>query len=181
MIVRAPATSANIGAGFDTAAVAFDLWNELEVSDGSGVVIEGEGASELATSLDNLAVLRREDNLAPEVHRAVEAEGDAAVHRVRLLAYQDFPFLHAARQSSVEPSRLAFVVKVKLAQYLADFGIDVKVYRLIRYLSRVEHLPQEKTFPCAGISSQHQDFVLVEGIDDGGQKPVFVYEADFRL
>jgi len=29
--VRAPATSANIGPGFDCAAVALDLWNELEV------------------------------------------------------------------------------------------------------------------------------------------------------
>ena len=56
MIVRAPATSANIGAGFDTAAVAFDLWNELEVTDGTGVVVEGEGASELPADADNLAV-----------------------------------------------------------------------------------------------------------------------------
>ena len=38
MIFQAPATSANIGAGFDTAAVAFDLWNELELTDGSGVL-----------------------------------------------------------------------------------------------------------------------------------------------
>src|SRR5437588_637995 len=29
--VRAPASSANIGSGFDCAAVALDLWNELEV------------------------------------------------------------------------------------------------------------------------------------------------------
>ena len=56
VIVRAPATSANIGAGFDTAAVAFDLWNELEVTEGSGVTIEGEGASELADDGSNLAV-----------------------------------------------------------------------------------------------------------------------------
>ena len=34
--VRAPATTANIGPGFDCAAAAFDLWNELEVSDGGG-------------------------------------------------------------------------------------------------------------------------------------------------
>jgi homoserine kinase len=32
--VRAPATTANLGPGFDCAAVAFDLWNELEVSAG---------------------------------------------------------------------------------------------------------------------------------------------------
>jgi homoserine kinase len=56
MIIRAPATSANIGAGFDTAAVAFDLWNELELTDGRGVVVEGEGASELPANADNLAV-----------------------------------------------------------------------------------------------------------------------------
>ena len=55
-VVRAPATSANIGAGFDTAAVAFDLWNELEVTDGEGVVVEGEGAAELPTDGSNLAV-----------------------------------------------------------------------------------------------------------------------------
>jgi homoserine kinase len=32
--VRAPATTANLGPGFDCAAVALDLWNELEVSVG---------------------------------------------------------------------------------------------------------------------------------------------------
>ena len=53
---RAPATSANIGAGFDTAAVAFDLWNELEVTEGSGVSVEGEGAAELPADESNLAV-----------------------------------------------------------------------------------------------------------------------------
>ena len=32
--VRAPATTANLGPGFDCAAVALDLWNEVEVSEG---------------------------------------------------------------------------------------------------------------------------------------------------
>jgi homoserine kinase len=36
VIVRAPATSANLGAGFDVAAVAFELWNELEVTANGG-------------------------------------------------------------------------------------------------------------------------------------------------
>ncbi len=34
--VRAPATSANLGAGFDAAAVALELWNEVEVTDADG-------------------------------------------------------------------------------------------------------------------------------------------------
>ena len=40
--VRAPATSANIGPGFDVAAVALDLWNELEVGDGNGQPVDEE-------------------------------------------------------------------------------------------------------------------------------------------
>ena len=56
MIVRAPATSANLGPGFDAAAVALDLWNELELTDGEGVVVEGEGADELPADATNLAV-----------------------------------------------------------------------------------------------------------------------------
>jgi homoserine kinase len=34
--VRAPASTANLGPGFDCAAVALDLWNELEVTEGAG-------------------------------------------------------------------------------------------------------------------------------------------------
>ena len=34
--VRAPATTANIGSGFDVAGLALDLWNELEVTEGDG-------------------------------------------------------------------------------------------------------------------------------------------------
>jgi len=56
MIVRAPATSANLGSGFDCAAVALDLWNELELTAGEGILVEGEGAGELAADASNLAV-----------------------------------------------------------------------------------------------------------------------------
>ena len=56
MVVRAPATSANLGPAFDAAAVALELWNELEVTEGDGVEIEGEGAGELPADGTNLAV-----------------------------------------------------------------------------------------------------------------------------
>jgi homoserine kinase len=55
-LVRAPASSANLGPGFDCAAVALDLWNELEVTEGEGVIVEGEGAGELPEDGTNLAV-----------------------------------------------------------------------------------------------------------------------------
>ncbi len=56
MIVRAPATSANLGPGFDCAAVALDLCNDLEVTEGEGVEVEGEGEGELPADETNLAV-----------------------------------------------------------------------------------------------------------------------------
>jgi homoserine kinase len=56
VIVRAPATSANLGPGFDTAAVALDLWNELRVEPGEGVEIDGAGAEELARDASHLTL-----------------------------------------------------------------------------------------------------------------------------
>jgi homoserine kinase len=38
--VRAPASTANVGPGFDCVGVALDLWNELEVREGAGEVDE---------------------------------------------------------------------------------------------------------------------------------------------
>src|SRR4051812_24705466 len=46
--VKAPATSANLGPGFDCAGAAFELWNELvvEEADALAVEVDGEGADE---------------------------------------------------------------------------------------------------------------------------------------
>jgi homoserine kinase len=57
--VSAPATTANIGPGFDCAAAALDLWNELvveEVDGGPEVEIEGEGSAELPRDGSHLAL-----------------------------------------------------------------------------------------------------------------------------
>ena len=59
--VLAPATTANLGPGYDCLGLALDLWNELEVlpedaASAGGPVVEvvGEGAGELAQDGDNL-------------------------------------------------------------------------------------------------------------------------------
>jgi homoserine kinase len=53
----APASTANLGPGFDCAAAALDLWNEVEVEEGTHeVVVEGEGADELSRGPDHLAL-----------------------------------------------------------------------------------------------------------------------------
>ncbi|MBI2527737.1 MAG: homoserine kinase [Candidatus Rokubacteria bacterium] len=56
--VRVPATSANLGPGFDVLGLALGLHNEMafEESEGVAVSIEGEGAGRLATGEDNVVV-----------------------------------------------------------------------------------------------------------------------------
>jgi homoserine kinase len=60
MRVSAPASSANLGPGFDCLAVALDLRNEIELRRANGeglrIVVEGEGAEAVATGPDNLFV-----------------------------------------------------------------------------------------------------------------------------
>ncbi len=56
--VKAPATTANMGPGFDCLGLALDVWNTLEVEtlNGGESVVEvfGEGAGELGTGRDTL-------------------------------------------------------------------------------------------------------------------------------
>ncbi|MEN9955491.1 MAG: hypothetical protein RLY34_298 [Actinomycetota bacterium] len=58
--VKVPATSANLGPGFDTLGMALSFYDELQVEAvaGSGAVVEvnGEGAGEVATDETNLVV-----------------------------------------------------------------------------------------------------------------------------
>ena len=58
--VKVPATSANLGPGFDTLGMALSFYDELEVEavSGSGAVVEviGEGAGDVPTDASNLVV-----------------------------------------------------------------------------------------------------------------------------
>src|SRR6266700_1160527 len=53
--VRVPATSANLGPGFDVLGLALGLYNDIAYEEGERVVvtIEGEGAGRLDTGADN--------------------------------------------------------------------------------------------------------------------------------
>lgn len=55
-MVRAPASTANLGPAFDCAGAALELWNELYVDEGTGIEIEGEGAHELPRDGQHLAL-----------------------------------------------------------------------------------------------------------------------------
>jgi homoserine kinase len=74
--VRVPATSANLGPGFDVLGLALALHNEIdaEEADGISVAIEGEGAGRLETGARNV------------VARAVRMAFEAAGHPFRGVA-----------------------------------------------------------------------------------------------
>jgi homoserine kinase len=67
--VRVPATSANLGPGFDALGLALDLYNEVEAEEAghTTVVIEGEGGGRLASDARNV--------VARGVRMAYEAAG----------------------------------------------------------------------------------------------------------
>jgi len=58
VIVRAPATTANLGPGFDSLGLALDLHNEIELAlaDETSVQIEGEGADSLPRGASHLVL-----------------------------------------------------------------------------------------------------------------------------
>ena len=66
--VKVPATTANLGPGFDAMGMALDLWNTVTVTPGnSEVSIEGEGEDELPRDESNVVVVG--------IHSALRALG----------------------------------------------------------------------------------------------------------
>ena len=56
-VVKVPATTANLGPGFDCLGMALDIWNTVEIEVGaSGVEISGEGADVLSKDSSNLII-----------------------------------------------------------------------------------------------------------------------------
>ena len=58
LTIKVPATSANMGPGFDCLGIALDIWNKVSVMDSddseSRILVVGNGESELSCGADNL-------------------------------------------------------------------------------------------------------------------------------
>ena len=59
VVVRVPATSANLGPGFDTIGMAVDMWSEFTVerADKFEIICEGEGSHDMPLDTTNLVCL----------------------------------------------------------------------------------------------------------------------------
>ncbi|HEX6270460.1 MAG TPA: hypothetical protein VFZ43_09510, partial [Anaerolineales bacterium] len=74
--VKVPATTANLGPGFDALGLALDLWNEstFELADDFSVYIEGEGNGRLHRGKHNLIIrsaLKLSEHFGKELPRFV--------------------------------------------------------------------------------------------------------------
>lgn len=72
--VKVPATSANLGSGFDVFGLAVNLFNEFIVSDSDKLQINIQGDNHISTSSDNLFykafvyLFQKEERAIPKVH-----------------------------------------------------------------------------------------------------------------
>ena len=72
-LIRVPATSANLGPGFDCLGLALDLWNEIKVDvagDQLQIIVEGEGKSSIPTDETN-AIYQAMQSYAKRHHKVL--------------------------------------------------------------------------------------------------------------
>jgi homoserine kinase len=91
--IRVPATSANLGPGFDSLGMALGLWNRIRVRWGGPpeVIIHGEGKGRLATDANNLMYSAAQRLLAT----CGQAKAD-----LRIESWQDVPLSRGLGSSS---------------------------------------------------------------------------------
>ena len=83
--IKVPATSANLGPGFDTLGLALDLWNETIITpaDSFSVQVNGEGANRLSSGKHNL-IIRAAQKLADRVDKTLTPFHAECVNQIPL-------------------------------------------------------------------------------------------------
>lgn len=112
LTARVPATSANLGPGFDCFGLALDLWNEVTVDTEAelGVTWEGEGADELPTD--------GTDMVSRALAHASRA-GGAPLPSFALHGVNRIPL-----ERGLGSSAAACVAGISLADRLLDLGLE---------------------------------------------------------
>jgi homoserine kinase len=109
--VRAPASSANLGPGFDTLAIALDLWNEIDVETGVAhdcVRMTGSGA----------ALLDGRENLTLTAMRSLAERHGRTLPPVALTVRAEVPVARGLGSSAA-----ALIAGLLAADYLLDLRL----------------------------------------------------------
>ena len=85
IVIKVPATSANLGPGFDSLGLALDLWNETVITPAKefAVTVTGEGAERLASGKNNL-IIRAAQGLAERAGRSLPPFHADCINRIPL-------------------------------------------------------------------------------------------------
>lgn len=100
VVVRVPATSANLGPGFDAIGMAVDIWNEITVerAEAFSIATEGEGASLIPTEVGEAGESRH--LVLKALRRAFEHAGEVPMPPVRVTTRNMVPFCSGFGSSS---------------------------------------------------------------------------------
>src|SRR5258706_4391877 len=85
ILVKVPASSANLGPGFDSLGLALDLWNETTITLAIefSVWVKGEGADRLSSDKNNL-IFRAAQRLAEFAGRSLPSFHADCVNQIPL-------------------------------------------------------------------------------------------------
>ena len=131
LVVRVPATSANLGPGFDAFGLALSLHNELELDTeaGPGVRWEGEGADELPTD---------GSDLISRAMRAAADEAGGSLPPVAMTGHNRIPLERGLGSSSAAAVAGVFAAKALLA---TEAQADVDLAEVFDLAARFEGHP----------------------------------------
>ena len=149
VLVRAPATTANLGPGFDCLGLALDLWNDIRFSlKGAGITVEvdGEGAETLPTGAENL--------IASSALRLYDDVGEPRPEGLLITCRTRVPLA-----SGLGSSSSAIVAGLLGANALLGAGCDRN--RLLRLVADIEGHPDNVAAALLG------GLVIVVQKDDG--------------
>jgi len=128
--VQVPATSANLGSGYDCIGMALDMWNELTVerAESFSITVEGEGAEDIPLDDSNLVVVG--------VKAAFAAAGKP-VPPLRYHLVQRIPFGRGLGSSSA-----AIVAGILAGLVIAGHKLDVQgKEQLLQLATEIEGHP----------------------------------------
>jgi homoserine kinase len=166
--VRVPATSANLGPGFDCFALALDLVNEvtLVTGGGRGVSWEGEGADELPTDGSDV-ITRAIDETA---HRLGLEPPSGRIHGLNRIPLQ----------RGLGSSAAAVVAGIALAD--AALGAEMEPTDVLEVAAAIEGHPDNAAAAVFGGFTMVVDDRVVARFDpDPALRPVLLVPDDLRI